>query len=833
MSNEKQFAEKLGSAIRRKRERMADRLSVNGLLSMKAYSDLIDDALRKIFERASEDIDLREAGKLVAIAAVGGYGRSEMSPFSDVDVTFIVSDEDDINVDRFIKRLYRLIMDVLLNESGLKVGYSYRRIDELKDLPLEVETALLDARLIVGSEALFSKFYDAVLEEVSPAKFVIGHKRMRGVSYERWGSSPYKIEPNVKEGCGGLRDIHTLRWITQIAFNADREGVWKSLMSNGLITDSEIRSITNAVKYIAAVRNSLHVVHGREADVLSEDRRREVAVKFNADISVEEFMQKLFASMDVICRMNSRVMDACLLQSLEIEPGVFMRDGRICITDGGLLRRDPNALFRFVRYSVELGLRPDLTTLQLIRGHSSRHSLHGSEFLRVLSERYGSKAVGVMYELGIVESLIPELKTAMTTLPSDKAHVMTVGAHSLMAAGLMGEMSDEPDLRDAFGNIRDRDVVLLAGLLHDIGKIDGRGRHPEKGEKRARTIGARLGMNEAGIDKLVFLIRHHLLMSETARMRDLNDYKTVERFISTVDTPDRLDMLFVLSAADINAVGQKTWSGMQMRFLKELYHRASDQLRRSSSTPMDIEKHRSRIIRELSLAKLPQEEVEGHCGAMPAAYLLNTTPEDLALHVSYVREARAGNPVVSLTDDPTGRFTEITICVLDDPVPGLLARITGVMYAIGIDVHSAQVFTRESYDRVAIDILHTDFEGRVIPELKKAQIKSDLDALLKGERALDSVFKRYGKKEPEHKKVDSIRIISHISDQHSVIEISAKDRPGLLYGLTSAISDLGWDIHSARVSTWGDIAHDAFYVTSNNGRKLGDGAEEILWESLA
>lgn len=281
-----------------------------------------------------------------------------------------------------------------------------------------------------------------------------------------------------------------------------------------------------------------------------------------------------------------------------------------------------------------------------------------------------------------------------------------------------------------------------------------------------------------------------------------------------------LDMMYLLTAADVRSVGQATWSEVQMRFLRELYHRTANSLRRSAPVDVDLGRHRSRLARELSLANLPQAEVDEHCTAMPAAYLLNTPADDLAAHIEYVRRARAGQPVVSLRDDPISHFTEITICTLDDPEPGLLAKIAGALSALGVDIHAAQVFTREANDRIAFDILSVDYDRRTLPEMKKLQVQSELEGILAKRSDPESLCARYGKKLESNVKLLDLQVMSHLSDQHSVIQIEAEDEPGLLYHLTAAISSLNWDIYSARINTWGKTAQDVFYVTDDKGSKL-------------
>jgi [protein-PII] uridylyltransferase len=773
-----------------------------------------------------------------------------MSPLSDIDITFIVDNEDDPRIDILVKRTYRLLMDVLLNGAGLKVGYAYRIVGDNEDMPLETQTALLDSRYIIGSLQLYDRFYTSILRSITPGAFILEHIDMRKKVVAEWGGSAYKVEPNVKEGCGGLRDLQSARWMAQIAFNVPRENIWYTLRSRGIVSDQELQWIDGASEFLAKIRNVLHYTGKRGGDILSVERQNELAASKKFTLNITSLMGRYYLHAERIAAIYRKVASECLNQALEIEPGIVVQRGEIHTLDKGLLARDPAAFIRIFEHMITYRATIAWETVSQLRAYAAsrngKRTLHAGRaggapwlatqaFLRLLSLPAASTALDAMVKIGALQWLLPEFARIMHLIPGDAAHEYTVGAHSLEVTRQLGLFitGSEDELREIAQTIQEPELLCLAALMHDAGKIEDSGNHSEKGAELGGLVARRLGLRSDPASKVEFLIRNHLIMSETARLRDLNESKTMQDFIAIVDNQERLDMLYLLTIADLRSVGQSVWSEVQVRFLRELYHRATTVLRGSIGAPFNMERHRGRLARELSLANLPKEEIDEHCNSMPASYLLNTPPDELAAHIVYVRDAREGKPVVRLTDDITGRFTVITICTLDDPAPGLLSKITGVVAASGVDIHAAQVFTRESYDRIAIDQLYVDFDHRNLPELRRLQLQSELEDVISGKTDLVSHLKRYGKNMQDEVIVQNLKIISHLSEQFTVVDIETVDQPGLLYKLTKAISVVGWNIHSARVSTWGSKARDAFYVTDKNGCKLDSDALAKLRKAIA
>jgi [protein-PII] uridylyltransferase len=806
----------LSRVLVEQRESLACRAGeLSGVGLMDAYSDLTDSLVARVFDLSVQEAEVDSAP--IAVAAVGGYGRREMAPFSDVDVAFLVEGEEDSEVDRVAKRAFRILTDVL-DEAGLKVGYSYRRVDEVEHLPLETQTALLDARCVAGNTVVFGTFHAALRHAIVPIAFVTGH--VDGRSSE--AGTPFVIEPDVKEGPGGLRDLHAARWIAQISFGLTNGTVWNSLRAYGVLTDSEIDEVEQCREFLSRTRNALHLAAGRALDVLTASRHAEVAAALGF-AEAREFIARYYGHAHTLARILSKVSDASLECDLAVEPGVIARNGRLRILDKGLLIRDATAMLRLFQHCQSYHLRFDRDTFDLIaeQARGSRPTPEaGHLFLDVLSRPGAGAVLRLMADAGVLQALIPQFGELMYLVPGDAAHKFTVGEHSLRAVEELEALFAEDDghFADVFSRIQHLDCLFLAVLLHDVGKLDSTADHAKSGAFRAAKLAEQFGMPEDAAQKVEFLVRNHLKMSETARLRDLGQKRTITSFVGMVGDPQLLDMLFLLTVADSRSVGSMGWSQVQTRFLLELHDRAMSAIRSPDAAGPDIERHRTRVRRELCLANLPPDEVDEHCASMPASYLLNTPPEELASHIGYVRTVREGSCAVETRDEPGGQFTELTVVAMDRA--GLLSSIAGVLHALSVDVHAAQIFTRHSTDDIAIDLLYIDFEGRQLAETKKWQVEGELLKALAGEVTVDELLRRRGKQGFKRPEQLTVKELANLSDHHTVLEVRTDDTAGLLYYLTRRISELGLDIHSARIATWGHEARDAFYVTDPDGQKL-------------
>lgn len=818
----------LSNAIVEMRDALAENsANISGLDIQRSYSSMTDAFIKKIYELSLSNDSLSICSPFVAIAAVGGYGRNEMSPFSDIDVAFITDGQENEITERFIKRAFRLLMDAA-ETANLKVGYSYRNIEEIENLSVETQTSLLDCRYIVGSEIMFINFALALKSSIIPASFIRKHIALRSVETLE-PSTPFCIQPNIKDGCGGLRDLQTARWISQVTFNVNGNDVWQELRALGIIDDTEIVKINQALEAITRIRNFLHLTSNGAQENLTFRKQLTIARAKGIAGSDEEACDKLmalyFKHASQIRSTYLRIAEACLNKSLWLEPGVKASDNNLIITDSGLLARDNTAIMRMFTYMQDYNLKLDRRASDVAASFARTYRTNAAtarSFIDILSSRGVSSVLRSMSEAGVLHLVIPDFAKLMYTISGDEAHAFTVGEHSIRTVEELEKLfSEQSDfLPDVISRLQNPDILFLAALVHDIGKIDNRRDHCKTGASKAAKLASSLGLDDERAKKLVFLVRHHLKMSETARLRDLTQPSTVKDFAGFVKNVELLDMLLLLTIADSRAVGIKHWTQVQLRFLKELHERTYSALKSPEYNSADIEKHRKQISRELKLTSIPVEEVDMHCNYMPTAYLLNTTAEELALHIGFVKTLlETSQPIIDMKDDRAGEYTELTVVSFD--APGLLSSIAGTLSALGVDIHAAQIYTRDDKS-IAIDKLLIDFEAVQLTQTKKLQLESELSAIITGRLTVSELFKSF--KTDKMKELQNVEVILHdeVSESHSVIEIKTIDTAGLLYNLTQRIADEGLVIHSARVATWGHQARDVFYVTNSIGDKASE-----------
>ncbi len=821
-----------------------------GVQRTRLLSDLVDLVVRRMLEVAC-DVDGRnlaaKAERFLTIAATGGYGRRELAPFSDVDINFIAGSEDDPDVDIVTRRMFRLIMDVFLAGAKLKVGYAYRLLSETATLHHQNQTALLDSRYVAGSRDLFQAFQSELRRGIHPVAFIHDKLREREASIRKSGAGVYRVEPDVKSGEGSLRDLQLARWLAQAVYGFANKTVWDDIRRHGVLKAAEVQGVQETQEFYSRLRWEMHVAAGQQADVLTSQKQETVAPLLGytdtPELSAAEHLMRDYYSRALFARQTAvKMMSRAQSLRLELEPGLCSQYGRVVLDNPEAFSNDPLACLRVFIYCQRYGLTLDQEVVDALKAAVAAQPAPSAQaeasrlFLVVLRGERVAETLSAMSRAGVLQWYMPEFADIIGLVPADAAHEYTVGWHSLLVVKeceRLGASGDE-DTRRIFSAIRQKEMLYLLALTHDVGKARHGEDHCETGAAMVRGIAERLGLDEGTVDRLEYLVRHHVLMSDTARLRDLNLRRTVEDFVAVVNDVEVLGMLYIFTTADISSVGSASWSEIQARFLRELYYRAERAI--VSKTPLiaseeEMALYRRRVRRELSLANVPPEAVEEHVRLMPAIYLLNTGPEEMAMHIEAIQTAIQGEPSVDFRAEPGSDFTVLTICVRDDPLPGLLSKVAGVLWALEINVHAAQVFTREGNERIALDTIFVDFEGSQLPDFKRQQVEKDLCRVLKGDVSVSDLLTEKKKALNGGYESVSLDVFNQLSEQHTVVEIHAKDQPGLLYRFTRAFAALNWGIHSARVSTWGDEARDSFYVTAE-GRKLGTDAGEDLEAAL-
>ncbi len=657
---------------------------------------LVDAVLRRLFalaiERADAEGQGQDAPPALAIIATGGYGRRELAPFSDVDVTFVPALEDDPYLNILIKDMFQMVMDVFLYGADLKVGYAYRLIGDLKRLDHQTQTTLLDARFLCGDKALFTEFRAEFREYLLTADFLFQKWAEReGVLQKHGGDQVYGLEPNVKEGAGGLRDIQNAEWMGEVRCHAGLSQVWPVLVEQGYVTRGDAAEIKAARDFLHCTRAALHIAGSGARDKLTAEKQEVVAALLGyADTAdapaVEIFMREYFSSAASARRISRKVIRRCLDSEIEMGLGLASVERRLTLADAAAAERDLALPLHVAELAQAYGLTvsdsldEELRRFLALTPAPADWHLAGRVLTRILLA--GRDVAGTLDRLeavGALAWLLPEFGPLMTLIPYDAAHDFTVGAHSLHVVRNLERFKTEagfPEGRRIFGEVAHPEVLYLAGLLHDIGKQWPHGSHAETGADAAAKICERLGWDDERRDKVVFLIRRHLLMAETSRLRDMALEETTRDFVRQIPDSDCLHMLYLLTYADTAAVGIGVWTDLQSRFLAELYNRSEALM---SAPPaedgglppvpaLDLKRQRERIRKGLAQHNLPTDIILEHTRNLPAQYLLNTPLEDMYLHIAMIGRLRETfEPAVDFKHEYGADYTELTLCVYDDP----------------------------------------------------------------------------------------------------------------------------------------------------------------------
>jgi len=845
---EMQDAREIGQWITEQREQLMHHIQPHqdGLHTCRSFTALADAVVRRLFQLAVQRAHVAQPPE-IAVAATGGYGRMELSPHSDIDITFIPERDGDATTDRIIREMFRLLMDVMMEYGHLKVGYAYRLIEDCATLDHTTQTTLVDARLVTGSRHIFARFLEEFWANFNPTDFLFRKIAERRQVRARYGTTPYLVEPNVKEGAGGLRDIHLVRWLAAGWAGLPTAGEWEQLVAREWLTPEDADRLMEAHEFLLRVRNHLHVLAGEQRDVLTPSKQEQIASRLGYEPGehappVEQFMHDYYLHAADAHRICEEVIRRVEQGRHVLGIGLDCERKEVIPAQNLLQREDPVWMVWAVRLALEYDLNLSTPLQRLMRQTAQRKPTthdpkHLAEtFLAILRAPSGvARALRQLADTGVLGWILPEFEATRTLIPYDPSHNFTVGEHTLRVienVDALNSITDPnyADYRRIFQETPHREILYLAALLHDAGKANPHMEHAEAGAQMAQEVGKRLYLSEDAIADLVFLVRHHLLMAETSRLRDLNLEETIRDFVHIVDTVERLNMLYILTYADTHAVGSGQWTEVKAAFLRELHRKAERFLMASEAVdhaPPDIGRFRRRLAKELSLENLPEELVTRHLNQMPATYLLNTPQEQIGLHIRMVQEAIQGTPQRAFQTAPDASVTELTVCAIDDPEPGLLAKIAGVLYAGQVAVHAANVFTRSGEIKIALDTLWVDYRGRPIPPSKRAEIEEHMVAVLTGELSVAELLQRRRRHEQTPPELVSLVVHHDLSEQFTVIEVRTTEHIGMLYWVCRALSQLGWNIHSAKLSTWAGKAVGVFYITDSEGRKIHADAQRL------
>ena len=845
----------LREALQNGRAEIARRLARepgNGRAAAQATAFLHDQLVRLAYDFVSARV-IEQPVEGLSLVGLGGTGRGEMAPFSDLDVMFLTAKAAMADQERCAEAVLHLLWDL-----KLKVGHSLRSIPQLIVLAkkdMTVRTAFLEARWVWGDEKLFDLAMRRFRKEVvagTAAEFVSGKLVERDERHVKMGDSRYVVEPNVKDGKGGLRDLHTLYWIGKYVHGVERPA---DLVGAGLLSAAEFRRFDRAERFFWSVRCHLHLLAGRPEERLSFEYQPRIAEIMNyADrpgkSAVERFMQFYFLNAKTVGDLTGLFLaqlDEQLgkkgfrfaLPTIRRKPkrlGGFVLDrGRISIPSDDFFRADPVRLLELFAVAAREQLEIHPTAMRAatrdaaLIGRKVREDPRANAlFLDVLTCINRPELVlRWMNEAGVFGRFVPDFGRVVAQMQFDMYHHYTVDEHSIRAIGLLaaierGELKqDHPISTAIFRQIASRRALYVAVLLHDIAKGRG-GDHSVIGAEIALRLCPRLGLDPAETEAVSWLVRHHLLLSSTAFKRDLADPKTIEDFVRQVQSPERLRLLLILTVVDIRAVGPGVWSEWKRTLLRTLFEAAEERLR------LGHKQHgRSEIVeeRQKELAKAlgwKASAIKAHAKRLPDSYWL---AEPLAWQSANARqvaetEARIGDasPNVAAEDDSESGATRISIFTPDRE--GLFYRICAGLASAGANIIDARIHTTK--DGMALDnLLVLDGRGQPYPDRRqRARLARAVKAALESPNPPPLPSAEPPRRTSAFEVAPSVAIAERASSRTTVVEVNARDRPALLAALAAAIHDCGHTIHSAHIATYGERAVDVFYLSAPAGTKL-------------
>ncbi len=839
------------------KRRLTDKTS-RGLELAGAQAFMVDQLLRLLFDAVTTTLypaTNRTASERLAMIAVGGYGRGQMAPYSDIDVLFLTPWKQTAWGEQVIETMLHVLWDL-----GLKVGHATRSLDEMVRMAkadLTVRTALLETRFVWGDQKLYDEATQRFRKEVvagTARAFTAEKLAERDARHKKMGDSRYVVEPNLKEGKGGLRDLHTLYWIGKYAYQVETVA---ELVDKGLLTNAELRLFRRAENFLWLVRINLHDIAGRAEERLTFDVQRELSVRLRyterAGMSaVERFMRHYFLMARTVgdltglflSHLDESFAKASWIPTLTRRPaklnGFTVRRGQLGVPSDDFFHKDPVRLIELFAFAdrERLAIHPQAMRQAgrdsgLIDEKIRRDPRANALFLSVLTSQIDPETVlRWMNEAGVFGRFVPDFGRVVAQMQYDMYHHYTVDEHTIRAIGLVarienGILKDEHPLSAAIiQQLISRRVLHVAVLLHDIAKGRG-GDHSELGADIAERLCPRFGLTPAETETVAWLVRYHLLMSSTAFKRDLNDFKTILDFVELVASPERLKLLLILTVVDIRAVGPGVWNNWKGQLLRDLYEAAEEVLRLG---------HKQKGRQDRIAAK--QEGLQATLGwddARFAAYARRfadsywiAEPADvLASNAGLIAGADdAATPLsIACLPDTASGTTLVSIYAADHP--GLFYRIAGAISLGGANILDARIHTTR--DGQAVDnFVIADPLGRPFSEpAQLARLRRSIEDVLTGKiRLADRLAARpLARRRAEVFRVEpNVLIDNKASNRYTVIEVNAADRPALLYSLTNALFQSRMTIHSAHIATYGERATDTFYLTDLTGAKIDNPA---------
>ncbi len=837
---------------KKKKHLVSDFISGKERSFMERHSRILNDYFMEKFKSSMVDPEIIDKNPY-AIIALGGYGREEQCIHSDVDLLFLFEKNVPDEAEDIIQEIVYPLWDI-----GLEVGHSTRSLKECVSLSGEdfvVLNSVLDARFICGMSILYSELMRQIREKVIRDKSdkIIKWLVQSGIKrHGRFGDSAYLLEPNIKEGQGGLRDYHTMLWIARIKYNIKQP---RDLEYYGLLSHSEFRILKEALSFIWNVRNRLHYIAGRKCDQLHFEYQTELANalnlrKQNGLQPVERFLSKLHSRMEVLkqqylmfigeqgytekSKLSKKLNTQTQINGLEIKRVMLNFVSSEAILDS------PDLLIKIFEESARLQVplsseakRQLKEFIYLIDDDFRNASFALKSFERILFAP--STTIDVLNDMlstGFLVRFIPEFKNIVNRIQYDEYHIYPVARHSLLTVQTIKKfgMPDE----DKAGNqlcgslykeLSSKRLLLWAALFHDIGKGEPTGGHSQKGAKIVNDILKKRGFKKSDIETIIFLINEHLLLIKTASRRDLNDEGTVIACARKIKDIERLIMLYLLTVSDSISTGPKAWNEWTSALLRNLFLTVLNILKKGELATGEavetVNKKKEEILLSASLLQ-EKQKLERFFEVMSPRYLLYTSAKDILEHIRLYKKLGDTDFVWKVTRTSDSNTRVVTICAIDRP--GLFSKISGVFTLNSIDILDTQAYTWRN--NIALDIFKVKPPLDQIFETERwdkaeANLKSALAGELDLTEALKEKMLAYQSLRPRaSKRPNRIVVDNESSSFFTIIEVFAYDFPGLLFSITDALFRCGLDVWVSKISTKVDQVVDVFYVRDFDGQKV-------------
>ncbi len=822
----------------------------------KRYTREIDSFIMELADFLS--LRKNRSRKGITLVAVGGYGRGEMTPFSDIDLMVLVDGRGEEEIKTFVQEIMYPLWDL-----GMDVGYSVRTMEEcaaLSEKDVTIHTALIDSRYLWGDGVLYNLYQKRVLGKAlrrEPERLLFTLKEITRKRHDHYGRSVFLLEPHVKEGKGGIRDYHALHWLLWVY-----EGILdrKQWLTKGIISVSTARELEDALNFLWKTRLCLHTVSGRRNDRLTFTFQEEIAKVLGYrqrghTLDVELFMRDYYEKAAVLNRTMSLVFEKLSWHrrkvrtfgdtrrsTKRISKNFVLRRGVVEVLQAEVFEKDPVEMVRVFYFASVYGAEVGWKTKEAVTDVLASKEIalwENEEAVAVFLDIFRKgKAIAQtllqMNQVRILEHLVPEFRNIYCRVQHDAYHIYTVDIHSIFTVSELEKLKDirenakDPFLSRLMREIKEPYLIFLAGFFHDIGKGSGKG-HARLGAEMVKEIAGRMRLPKAHRELLVFLVRNHLLMSETAQRRDLFEEKLIVTMAHAIGSVEALKMLYLLTYADIKAVGPDAWSEWKGYLLGEFFFKVLHVLEKGEDGTRRAAIRMKRRLRQLQKwirkENLPEEEFLDLLETLPHRYLMQTPMESVKKHLLLLSRHATEPVVCDIHEDPLRGISEVIVITGDQH--GLFSSIAGVMAANKINILNAEIHTTTRH--VAMDIFHVNspFEPSLLRSGIWESFRRDLRNVLEGKEDLAALVKRNRVSLPARRKgrkvlPPEVRIDNDTSDFYTIIDVFADDRVGLLYDITKTLSSLGLDISLAKISTKVDRAADVFYVQDASGGKIYD-----------